>query len=131
MWVNPRPTPQDLVLYMGTPVKNWVSSRTTHCRILHWSCSAPSTPTSLVTMCCYINMKGLPHRRTDQRILGNSWFIIYLHWPIVSIVTLNMELWWIGAQLSWCLLAGENFLQFSDLWCRLWICCCIIQEDYL
>ena len=26
-----------------------------------------------------------------------------------------MELWWIGSQVWWCLLAGENFLQFSDL----------------
>ena len=26
-----------------------------------------------------------------------------------------MELYWIGSQLWWCLLAGENFLQFSDL----------------
>ena len=34
---------------------------------------------------------------------------------LASIVTLNMELCWIGSQLWWHLLAGENFLQFSDL----------------
>ena len=31
-----------------------------------------------------------------QRILGNSWFVIHHKWPVGSIVSLNMTLWWIG-----------------------------------
>ena len=51
VWVNPRPTPQVLVLSLGTPLKNCSSpDRATHSSF-QWSCSAQGSPSLLAAPC--------------------------------------------------------------------------------
>ena len=64
-----------------------------------------------------------------QRILGNSWFVIYSNLPIGPIVPLNMGLWWIGlpvvitpigwkefATIFWSVMSIITFVQIGHSW---------------
>ena len=85
VWVNPRPTPEVLVLPLGTPLKDWVSNMMTHYSFSCWSCSASST-SNLIGYCVLLHI----HEETAHMVQLLSVLLYYT--GRISIVGANPEL---------------------------------------